>query len=286
MRTLSIIGGGRLGRTLGALIQQSGAFRQAAVLCRSEAHAQAAVAFIGGGTPVCSMAAVPASDAYLLSVPDDVLAEVAAELALQGVPAGALVFHASGACDCSVLDPLRGHGARLASCHPAFSFAEPARAITRFAGTFCALEGDEAACTELAGLARQIGAQPFTLAAGGKAAYHAALTIASNYLVTLTGLAQTVAQQAGIDAAQSRALLGSLMHASLDNALELGAGAALTGPIVRGDLTTVQRHLQVLPQPELRASYRALGRATLRLAEPQLTSSQTQALQQLLQDPD
>lgn len=282
MQTLSIIGAGRLGKTLGRLALQSGAFQINAVYCRSQARAREAVAFIGAGTALCSLDGLPLADNYLLSVPDDALATVAETLAHNGIAHGALAFHASGACDAALLSPLRVHGARLGSLHPAYSFADPARAAAGFAGTLCALEGDPDACSALAVLAQQLGGRPFCLAPGGKLAYHAALSIASNYLVTLTGLALSVAQQAGIEPMLRTDLIGALMKHSLENALTMGPEAALTGPIARGDQNTVARHLQVLTGCE-RETYLALGRATLAVARSRLTPTQLEVMQALLQ---
>jgi predicted short-subunit dehydrogenase-like oxidoreductase (DUF2520 family) len=284
MQTVSIIGAGRVGCTLGRLMHQSGAVRIVSVHCRQLAHAQQAVSFIGAGTPVDQLEDVAAADMYLIAVPDDALALVAQALARQGVATRALVFHVSGAGDADLLAPLRSHGARLASLHPVFSFADPARAVEQFSGVWCALEGDGDACVVLDLLVRQLGGQPFQLAAGGKVAYHAALSIASNYLVTLTSLAQSVARQAGLEAELTNSLLASLMHRTLDNVLALGPEAALTGPLARGDLHTVEGHLQVLTGAVPNALYRALGRATLPLTK--LEPAKRAAMQALFDAPE
>jgi predicted short-subunit dehydrogenase-like oxidoreductase (DUF2520 family) len=120
-------------------------------------------------------------------------------------------------------------------------------------------------CRLLQDFAAAIGARPFALAPGGKAAYHAALSVASNYLVTLTDIARQLALQGGVDEALLSALLGPLMQGSLANALSMGTQQALTGPIVRGDAATVARHLAVLP-PDLQPVYRTLGERTVALA--------------------
>lgn len=282
MPSLSIIGAGRLGRTLGRLTHGAG-YTVVDVLCRDQAHAQQAVAFIGGGRAVTDLAQLAPAECYLLAVPDAAIADTASQLAAAGiVPAGALVFHASGAGETSLLAPLLEKGVRIGSLHPAFSFAEPARAVTNFGGTLCALEGEEGVCAELESLVVALGGQPFRLAPGGKAAYHAALSMASNYLVTLNALALQVAAGAGIDAAVASQLVGGLMRQTLDNVLALGPAAALTGPIVRGDAGTVARHLAVIDDGLCAEVYRAMGKATLRLAGERLDEAAQQALAGLL----
>lgn len=266
--------------SLGRLAHLSGHFRIGAVCCRNNSRARAAVDFIGAGQP-CTFETLPTlSEINLLSVPDDALSCCAAAL-VPHARAGALVFHASGVHDRRTLAMLAAAGMSTGSLHPAFSFADPARAVSAFAGTLCALEGDPTALPALEALAAAIGGRAFRLAADGKAAYHAALSIASNYLVTLTALAQAAAGQAGIEPVLVNTLLGALMRQSLDNALTLGPEAALTGPISRGDVATVSRHLAVLEDPVARACYMALGRATLALARARLDPSACAALDAL-----
>ncbi|MEQ6289125.1 Rossmann-like and DUF2520 domain-containing protein [Vogesella sp. GCM10023246] len=283
MLTLNIIGAGRLGKTLAKLAQRSGQYRIGAVVCRSLPAAQQACAFIGAGQPCASVQALPAANLTLLAVPDGAIASVAAELAASGtLAAGSVAFHASGVGEAALLAPLAAAGVHCASLHPAFSFAEPARAAQGFAGTRCALEGDAAAFPVLRDFAHAIGGVPFDLAPGGKAAYHAALSIASNYLVTLHDLAARVAAQAGMADEVAAAVLGGLMRQTLENTLALGPQAALTGPIARGDAGTVARHRAVLLTAD-DALYCALGRATATLAADRLDAVTQTMLAQALQ---
>lgn len=283
MQGLSIVGTGRVGRTLGRLAVASGKWQVVDCLARRHASALEALAFIGQGRAVDELKDLAAADLLLLSVPDDAIASVAQALLASGVVRpGCVVFHASGAAEAEVLAPLRAAGAHVASLHPAFSFADPARAVEQFAGTMCALEGDAAACVALQDFAAAIGARPFALAPGGKAAYHAALSVASNYLVTLTDMARQLARQGGVDEQLLPALLGPLMQGSLANVLSMGPQAALTGPIVRGDVATVARHLAVLPA-NWQPAYRALGERTVALAGERLSADAQQRLLVLLQ---
>jgi predicted short-subunit dehydrogenase-like oxidoreductase (DUF2520 family) len=286
MQTLSIIGAGRLGRTLGCLFMRSGLVSVTGVFCRTAAHAAEAVAFIGGGQPCDRLDSLPVSDLYLLSTPDDALSSTAWQLAQSGLPAGALVLHASGALDSSVLAPLRRCNVRLGSLHPAFSFADPERALEQFAGCRCALEGDADALDDLLALAALLGGRGFQLRPGGKTSYHAALCMASNYLVTLTELSLHLARESGVPDELCQDLVGGLMRHTLDNVLTLGPHQALTGPIVRGDSETVARHVQSLSEGTLLDAYLALGRATLQLAGAQLKPEQVAAIARTLDRPE
>lgn len=284
MTSINIIGAGRLGQTLAYLAQASGRYRIGAVLCRSLPAARAACGFIGAGVPLCELAALPAAELTLIAVPDGEIARVAANLA-QGrlLSPGTVAFHASGAGEAALLAPLAVQGVYCASLHPAFSFADPARAVVDFAGTRCALEGDSAAFAALQTLAAALGGVPFLLVPGGKVAYHAALSVASNYLVTLHDLAARVAASAGIEPEVATALLGDLMRKTLGNSLALGPAAALTGPVVRGDAGTVAAHRRVLSAAD-DALYCALGAATLRLAATRLDAAAQAAVAAVLRD--
>jgi predicted short-subunit dehydrogenase-like oxidoreductase (DUF2520 family) len=277
MQTLNIIGAGRLGQSVGRLAAEAG-YRIGNVMCRGLASAQAACDFIGQGVPVTALVALQPAALTLIAVPDGDIAAVAAALAAsQRVAAGRVVFHASGAGEAALLAPLAAQGVYCASLHPAFSFASPARAVASFAGTRCALEGDERAFAMLQDFARAIGGQPFLLAPGGKVAYHAALTVACNYLVTLHELALQLAGRAGIGTQDAQELLGELMQKTLANSLALGPAAALTGPVVRGDAGTVASH-RIMMDGAQDVLYCALGRATLGLAAGRLDGVQQAAV--------
>ncbi|AUH50123.1 DUF2520 domain-containing protein [Chromobacterium sp. ATCC 53434] len=271
MRTLTVMGAGRLGCSLARLAHLSGHYQVLDVVGRRPEPLRRAREFIGAGREATDLGQLRAADFYLLSVPDGEIASCANDLAAAGVaPAGCVVFHASGVGEAALLAPLAERGVLTASLHPAFSFADPARAVADFAGTLCALEGDEDACTRLEALALALGGRPFRLAPGGKAAYHAGLSVASNFLVALTAMAQRLTARAGVPDELAQPLLGGLMRQTLENALALGPRDALTGPIARGDVGTVERHLAALGDAELAAAYRALGRQTVALAGDRL----------------
>lgn len=281
IHTVNLVGPGRLGRSLGRLIAGSTGFRIVGIA--GPAHLEEAAAFIGCQTTAHRLAELGPADLWLLAVPDDAIANVADDLSRHhAIAAGTVVTHCSGAGSAEMLAALRARGAAVGSLHPVYSFADPARAVAGFAGTPCAVEGDEPACTVLEVLTNAIGGRPFRLQAGRKAAYHAALCTASNYLVTLTHLAQQCAALAGLDTTQSLPLITGLMRQTLDNIAALGPEAALTGPIARGDARTVANHLQALAsKPVLAKHYRELGKATLGLAK--LSPEPAESLARLLE---
>jgi predicted short-subunit dehydrogenase-like oxidoreductase (DUF2520 family) len=173
-----------------------------------------------------------ACDAVVLCVPD---AEISAAA---GVVAGAAPFvgHTSGATPLRALDPANAEAFGL---HPLQTFASGSGPET-FSGAGAAVAGTTARALDVAiFLAERLGMTPFQIDDDGRAAYHAAASIASNFLVTLQAAAETVAAGAGLEPSEARALLMPLVRRTLDNVAELGPEAALTGPVARGDEPTV-----------------------------------------------
>jgi predicted short-subunit dehydrogenase-like oxidoreductase (DUF2520 family) len=191
---------------------------------------------------------VPAADAILLCVPD---AEIPAAAA---VVAGAAPYvgHTSGATRLGSLD---------FALHPLQTMTGRA---TDLRGCGAAIAGATPDALELARtLAERLGMTPFEVRDDQRAAYHAAASIASNYLVTLEWAADQLAQRAGVDAP-----FGPLVRTTLENVLELGPRHALTGPIARGDEVTVaaQRAAVADIAPDLLPTFDALAERTRALA--------------------
>jgi predicted short-subunit dehydrogenase-like oxidoreductase (DUF2520 family) len=230
---LAIVGRGRLGTAFAHALR----------------NARGAVAVIGplgrGETP-------DEVDAILLCIPDDQIAPVAAT-----IPAGPLVGHCSGATGLDALAP-----------HEAFA-VHPLMTVTArgadFAGAGAAIAGSTPRALATAQrLADALGLEATRVADADRAAYHAAASIASNFLVTLEGMAERLASTAGI----SRAQLAPLVRATVDNWAALGARDALTGPVARGDEGTIARQRAAVAQrtPELLGAFDVLVAATRELA--------------------
>lgn len=202
------------------------------------------------------------SEIVILAVPDDAVREVADHLAASGaVGADHVVLHLSGVLDRSALSPLVPTGAALGSLHPLRSFGSGEESLE---GVFAAVEGDDRAVEGAIKLARSIGLEPFRLAPGKKARYHAGAVFAANFLVTLYARAEKLFTDAGIAPHEARPALVGLMEGVLENLRERGIGA-LTGPLARGDVESVKLHLEAL-DPEDRLLYRLLSRLTLDFA--------------------
>jgi predicted short-subunit dehydrogenase-like oxidoreductase (DUF2520 family) len=223
--TIAIVGDGRLGRTL------------ASALRASDPHGRG---YAGAG-----------ADVVLLCVPD---AEIAAAAAAIGP--GPLVGHCSGATGLAVLAPHEAFG-----LHPLMTVTH---AGADFAGAGCAVGATTPRALDVARrLAVALGMRPFEITDEDRTAYHAAASMASNFLVTLESAAARVAATAGIE----RSLLVPLVRATVE-AWAVEGDASLTGPIVRGDEATVARHRQAISErtPQLLDLYDVLADATRAVA--------------------
>jgi len=198
-------------------------------------------------------------DALVLCVPD---AEIAA--AAETVTAAApLVGHTSGA---TPLSALAHAGVPAFGLHPLQSFAHPG---VSFDGAGAAVAGSTPAALAFAtALAERLGMRPFEIDDEGRAAYHAAASVASNFLVTLEAAAEAIAAGAGLGGDDARALLMPLVRQTVENLAELGPEAALTGPIARGDEATVEAQRAAVAEaaPDLLDLFDELARQTRALA--------------------
>jgi predicted short-subunit dehydrogenase-like oxidoreductase (DUF2520 family) len=242
LKTLNVIGCGRVGQTLAALLHQHAQVQVQDLYSRSFSSAEQAAQFVGAGQPVTELAQMRAADVWLLSVPDaQVGAAAQALVEAQGSNlAGAIVFHSSGFLSAAVLQPLQALGSHVGSAHPVLNFASPDTGVRQFAGTPCGLEGDAAALAWLHTALIAIGGRCFEIASADKPLYHAAAVFSSNFTVVLQGIAQDAWHSAGVPPELMRPLTAALLKSTVDNVLAMGPSKALTGPAARGDTAVVQ----------------------------------------------
>ena len=259
--TVSIVGAGRVGKTLGKRLRESG-WQIGAVVTRSPARSRAAVRAIGAGQPSADLArVVPSSALTLLAVPDDTLAAVAATLAKIGGSAwrGKVVLHTSGALDSGVLAPLARLGAATGSFHPMQTFG--GRIIPHLGGITIAIEGTAKALRLARTIARTLGGVPVVIAGQDKPLYHLTAVLAAGSGFPLMEISIQMLVDIGFSRRRALQTLLPLARQMLDNTERIGARAAWTGPLSRGDYATVTKHIRALRHypREVRQSYAALA---------------------------
>jgi predicted short-subunit dehydrogenase-like oxidoreductase (DUF2520 family) len=231
MPSIAILGPGRMGSALAAALRQAGA--------------EVRGPFGRGATP-------SGGDVVLLCVPDREIAAAAAT-----VPPGPLVGHVSASAPLDLLEPHERF-----SMHPLLSVVGSG---ARFDGAYCAIDGSSAAALDAARtIAELLGMHVRLVPRDQRALYHAAASVASNFLITLEGAAERLAGSIGLE----RAALAPLVRATVENWARQGARAALTGPIARGDVATAARQREAVADsaPDLLPLWDALAVATRELA--------------------
>jgi predicted short-subunit dehydrogenase-like oxidoreductase (DUF2520 family) len=277
--TVSIVGAGRVGRTLGRRLRELG-WNIGAVVTRSKSTARAAVRAIGGGFPHGGLTRqVLAADVVLLSTPDDSLGEVAASLSRIGGEEwrGKVTLHTSGALDRSVLAALARFGAATGSLHPMQTFTR--RGAPRLEGVIFGIEGAPRALRVAREMARSLGGVPIEIDGRDKPAYHAAGAFVAGLGLGVVEAATRVLMEMGFTRRRATRALLPLTREMLENFERLGPRAAWTGPLSRGDYRTVAKHVRALkPYPrEFATAYGALTRLAVRV----LAAKPAQVLRQL-----
>jgi predicted short-subunit dehydrogenase-like oxidoreductase (DUF2520 family) len=226
------------------------------------------------------------ADLVLMTVPDDVLPGLVEGLAATGAPyAGRLVAHASGAHGVRILDPATRAGALPLALHPVMTFTGREDDVDRIKGVCFGVTAPDPLRAPAEALVIEMGGEPVFIAEQDRPLYHAALAFAANHLVTLVAEAASLLGQAGAD--NPERMLGPLLGAALDNALRFG-DAGLTGPVARGDSSTVASHLAAIEAADRGAlpAYLALARLTAdrALAAGRLSAGDAERLLDVLGD--
>lgn len=248
MNAYWIVGPGRLGLSLGAVLADAGAGEILLVGRRERALDQPllvsrALRYVNGlpGPP-------PDETCLLLAVPDGAIADVAAQIGRLGRPGhGCVALHHSGALSAAVLAPLAAAGYATGSLHPLQTLADPEQGAERLRDAFFTYEGAGEARRGAAAIVEAAGGRMLEVHAEDKARYHAACVFASNYVVACVSVATSLlADAVGVGRDEAAQALQPLWRGAVANLERPGLPRALTGPVARGDLATVKGHLESL----------------------------------------
>ena len=276
MTTTAIIGAGRLGTSLGRAMAGKG-YSILWIADRNAAAARESRRVIGQGRATSDIFRAAEVGIIVLAVPDGEIEDAARTLAQKsGIWRGKIVLHTSGILSSDALAALRLKGASCASFHPVQTFPNKNLPPAHFKDIVIALEGDGAALRAAGRLVRSLGARALLLQARDKIFFHAACSMASNLFVPLFEMARTLLRRIGIEDAAAGRILLPLVEGTLRSVKHFDGADALTGPISRGDVETVKKHLEALKKyPAARRAYRVLGAEAVRLARKKGLSSGT-----------
>lgn len=268
-KKIAIIGAGKVGTALGYLLSQAG-FPVVAVGSRSLNSLKKARKYLPQAYLTLNLSeAAKRGEVVFLSVKDEAISPVAKKIAAEGgFRKGQFVFHLSGALKAKALKSAEEKGASIASLHPIQTLASIELAIANLPGSIFGFSGKDEARKEALKIVKALNGKMFTVNDNFKSAYHAAACIGSNYLVTLAFAALKLYQLSGLTEKQSRQALLPLLEGTIKNLKKTDPVEALTGPIARGDLKTVEAHLKTLKKifPEILPFYCENGKITAQIA--------------------
>lgn len=258
--TIGFVGAGRLAASLAAALSAAG--YPIRVVASRDRPSAATLASSLGTESAPADAVVRACDLVFLTVPDSQISELARSLPWRP---GQSIVHCSGALGLDALAAASDHGATIGCFHPLQTFPSRTPEPLRFQGISCGIEAPEPLGQYLETLAADLGALSFRLEGVDRRLYHAAAVFMSNHLVALASAAARLWELAGLDSS-ARGAVSPLMLSAASNVATLPLRDALTGPVARGDIATVQGHLAALAgAPDLRELYRALSAELLHL---------------------
>ncbi len=283
MLRLGFIGAGTVGTAIAVRLSSKG-YRMIAVSSRSQTSARKLAQAVSGCHAFKNNQAVAdAAELIFITTPDDAIASVASEIQWH---TGQSVVHCSGALSTDILESAKKLGVQVGAFHPLQTFAGVKQAIENISGSTFAVEAEEPLLSILKDMATTLDGHWIELKASDKVVYHAAAVIACNYLVTLVKLATDLWQSFDIPQSQATQALLPLIRGTIYNIDTVGIPQCLTGPIARGDIETIKKHLDALQKvaPALLSTYQELGLQTIpvALAKGRINQHQAEELQAIL----
>jgi len=283
---IAIIGLGKVGTAIGCLLRQAG-YSICAIVDESPLATQRAIPYTT--TEVHTLSSLPSvnADCLIITTVDDAIAEVCSQISrTNAIKPGIKVIHMSGAGSLDLLESARKKGAFVASIHPVQSFADIESAISSIPGSVFGITANEEIKKWSVALVEDLKGLAFFVPDEDKPLYHAAACMASNYLAALIYIVIEMYKSLGLKDEDAVKAYLPLVKGTLLNIEKKGPIQALTGPIARGDLGTIKKHLQVIEAmtPQYLHSYKALGRITADLGylKGSISVSKAELIKELL----
>ncbi|HBV96188.1 MAG: NADP oxidoreductase [Peptococcaceae bacterium BICA1-7] len=282
---IAIIGAGKVGSALAILLSERG-YKVSGVASKSFDSAVKLASRVEAPAFEKPEEAAQNADIVFITTPDREIENVSRHITGRGgIAPGRIVAHTSGAHSSDFLAGVREKGGLAVSIHPLQSFADVEAAMGNLPGSYFALEGDPEALPAAERMVSDLKGRSFYIDARDKALYHAAACIASNYLVSIMHLSTGLYEKFGLSREEAYRALLPLIQGTISNIEKVGPVQALTGPVARGDSSTIEGHLPSLAGvgSEEESLYRTLGSYTVRVAleKGSISSEQAESLLKL-----
>ncbi|MEA3415884.1 MAG: Rossmann-like and DUF2520 domain-containing protein [Thermodesulfobacteriota bacterium] len=287
--SIAIVGCGKVGTALGKFLTKAG-YNIAGLASKSLSSAKRAADIIKTN----NISDVPweiteKANIVFLTTPDNAIADTCDNISIHhGFRKNAVVLHCSGTLPSTILSSAKKCNAFIGSMHPLQSFASIVPADNPFKDIIISVEGEKDAVNKARKIATDLGAECLTIKAEAKTLYHASAVVASNYLVTVLDLSFRLIKAAGITDKDAFKALNPLIQGTLSNIEKAGMVNGLTGPIVRGDVETLKKHIEEIGSitPDLLNLYKTLGFHTIDIAMAggSLSKSSAQKLKKIFTD--
>lgn len=267
---VSFLGCGRVGRTIARVLKDAG-YEIGMIVTQSDKNTREAVDFIGAGIHASDLVSAALSGTiHFIATNDDAIDEIVQMLdtEISASLENHYFFHFSGSVTSESLAPLRKKGAAVGTIHPLQVFADPLKALETLPGIYYAIEGEDKAMELAVQIVDRLQGKLLLIPTGRKVLYHAAGVFAANYLTVLVNIVVGIMEEIGESPEDAYQAFLPLMVGALQNIEEFGVAGALTGPVVRGDSRTIQRHIKALDdlKPEWVTVYKVLGQEAVEIA--------------------
>lgn len=281
MKRLYFIGAGKVGTSLAYLFNKKG-YEIIGIASRNLKSAEASASFVGGNITATNdiFIFIEEADIVFITTNDDAIPFVVKDIAEKcDINEGQIFVHTSGSLPSNVFDPIEKRGGIGISIHPLQTVASPTEGIKNIMGSLFAIEGNIKAYDIALELVKALDGQPFFIESDKKPLYHLAAVIACNYFVTLINTSMKLFENVNIDTEKGLTGLLKLVRGTINNIEKIGPKQALTGPIARGDIHTIEGHISAMRRymPELLEFYKVLGSMTVSIAIEKGTLSESGA---------
>jgi len=277
--SIAIVGLGKVGTAVGHLLRGAG-YEITAVADLSEDALERGVGYTGGIASNDPLQAALPAQAIFITTPDDLIESVCEEIARGGgFGPGKRVVHMSGAGGLGLLEAARASGSQVVTIHPLQSFVDIEGVIESIPGSTFSITAEGEVRDWAMQIVRDLGGTPFFVSDNDKPLYHAAACMASNYLVTLMNMVEGIYRHLGMEGDEAIRSFWPLVRGTLANIESRGTERSLTGPIARGDIGTIRKHLKVLREtmPGLLDIYREMGLRAVEIGMKNTTLSDDRA---------